>query len=91
MQLREAVTRKGGSRIISLTSRDNVAAEAHYHKTRYGAYTVKRKDQEKQQDDEKATADPDPYQTAEEEAYAMLVKYIKDELISIRTLFLFLL
>ena len=29
--LRETATKKGDSRIISLTSRDIVAAEAHYH------------------------------------------------------------
>lgn len=42
---------------------------------------MKPKDQEDHKNNEKTTADPELYQTAEE-AYAMLVEYVKDELTS---------
>jgi hypothetical protein len=46
------------------------------------AYTLKPKDQQSKQDDVKEKPDPDPYRIAEEGAYAMLVEFIKDELIN---------
>ena len=55
-----------------MTSRDIVAAEAHYHLSRYKNYTrVKIND----------TGEKDAYGMAERESYANLFEYIRSEII----------
>ena len=70
--LRECAIHKGDENIIAVTSRDIVAAEAHYHLSCYKNYTrVKIKD----------TGEEDAYGMAERESYANLFEYIRSEII----------
>ena len=78
--LRERATKTGDSRIISLTSRDNVTAEAHYHWSCYRDYT--RPDSKQSSKEVSEDPDSDPYQAAVEYAYESLVQYIKEELMT---------
>lgn len=76
--LREVATRKGDSKILALTSREVVAAEAHYHRSCYRSYT--KKTDSSCPDQEKDQTDDDPYQKAKKEAFGDLVQYIREEL-----------
>lgn len=78
--LREVATRKGDSKILALTSREVVAAEAHYHRSCYRSYT--KKTDSSCPDQEKDQTDDDPYQKAEKEAFGDLVQYIREELMA---------
>jgi len=70
--LRECAIHKGDEKILTVTSRDIVAAEAHYHHSCYKNYTrVKIKD----------AGEKDAYEMAEREAYANLFEYIRSEII----------
>ncbi len=74
--LRECAIQKGDEKIIGITSRDIVAAEAHYHLSCYKKYTklkTKGKDNEKGGDES--------YQVIEREAFVDLFKYIRTKII----------
>ena len=68
---------KGDEKILALTSRDIVAAEAHYHCSCYMIYT-KVKTKEREHECEKTDRD-EWYQIVEKEAYANLFDYIRTE------------
>ncbi len=74
--LRECAIQKGDEKIIGITSRYIVAAEAHYHLSCYKKYTklkTKGKDNEKGGDES--------YQVIEREAFVDLFKYIRTKII----------
>ena len=71
--LRECATLKGDEKILAVTSRDIVAAEAHYHFSCYRNYT--RGVKTKQPDQEKR------YEKVEGEALANLFDYIRRDII----------
>ncbi|XP_064116328.1 uncharacterized protein LOC135222086 [Macrobrachium nipponense] len=62
-------------RILAITSRDIVAAEAHYHKSCYKGYT--RTKPEKSDDNQQ---EEDPYQKVEKAAKKMLSEFIRNDL-----------
>lgn len=56
--LRECATQKGDEKILAVTSRDIVAAEAHYHISCYKDYTrIKKKEPEYKENDEETHGD----------------------------------
>ena len=73
--LRECATRKGDDKILSVTSRDMVAAEVHYHVSCYKDYTRIMK-----KSDYKADGD-EIYKNIERQAYEKLFKYIRTDII----------
>ncbi|KAL8567726.1 hypothetical protein ACOMHN_009034 [Nucella lapillus] len=84
--LRDLAVKKCDSKIIAVTSRDVVAAEAQYHQTCYRIYTkgtstdrlaTQEKADEEMPDDEERT-----YKKAEDASYALLFKHIKEELMA---------
>ena len=75
-RLRECAINREDERIIAITSRDIVAAEAHYHASCYKLYTVKIRDSECHETDEDAI-----YKIIEREAYKELFVYIRSEII----------
>lgn len=77
--LRECAILKGDDKILAITSRDIVAAEAQYHISCYKRYTVKvtvKECKEKDNDDDEGT-----YHTIENQAFANLYKFIRTEII----------
>lgn len=77
--LRECATRKGDDKILAVTSRDIVAAEAHYHISCYKDYTrIIKKD--KGHNDEETDGDA-LYKRIEREAYNDLFKFIRTDII----------
>ena len=66
-------------KILAITSRDIVAAEAHYHCSCYKIYT-KVKTKEREHECEKTDRD-ERYQIVEKEAYANLFDYIRTDII----------
>ena len=76
--MRECAIQKADERILAVTSRDIVAAEAHYHISCYKRYTVKvmAKDcNTKRADDE------DTYQIVEKQVFTNLFEFIRTDVI----------
>ena len=71
--LRDCAIRKGDEKIIAVTSRDIVAAEAHYHWSCYRNYTRAKSEHE---GGNSCTL----YQKIESESYAKLFEYIRTEI-----------
>jgi hypothetical protein len=69
-KLREIAIERGDKKVIAVTSRDIVAAEACYHKSCYLAYTRQRPDKIKNIDE---------YTTAEKLAYNKLYDFIRED------------
>ena len=74
-KVRQAAIRQFDNKILAITSRELVAAEAHYHKTCYRNYT--RDEKPKAVTATMANEDV-AYQEAEQESYMMLFKHIRD-------------
>ena len=66
-------------KILALTSRDIIAAEAHYHCSCYKIY-IKVKTKEREHECEKTDRD-EWYQIVEKEVYAKLFDYIRTDII----------
>lgn len=74
------------ARILAITSRDTVAAEAHYHASCYKSYTnIKTKEHDHVGDKEvenlSQVTDMLSYEVAEVEAYVQLFHYIRNQVI----------
>ena len=83
-RLRECAIQKGDANIIAVTSRDIVAAEAHYHNSCYKNYTSgQAEDSELKDTNEKVieTDEYELYQRIEGDAYEDLFTYIRNEII----------
>ena len=77
--LREFATQKGDKNILAVTSRDIVAAEAHYHHSCYKNYTrVKTKECNNGGD---TTDEDSAYQCAESEAFSDIFEYVRTDVI----------
>ena len=74
--LRECAIRKGDEKILAVTSRHIVAAEAHYHHSCYKNYT-RIKTKECEHKGERKGGD----QMIDREAYANLFEYIRTDII----------
>lgn len=77
-RVRDIAVQRGDERLIALTSRDIVAAEAHYHISCYKMYT---KTDEKKVENDNGTDEYERYHTIEDEAYAELFEYIRTNVI----------
>ncbi|KAG0714704.1 hypothetical protein GWK47_001513 [Chionoecetes opilio] len=66
--------------MIALTSRDIVAAEAHYHASCYRNYT-RNKEDSNENEEEKVTDEFILYHKVEGEAYQELFEYIREDII----------
>jgi hypothetical protein len=75
--VRNAALRKVDERILTLVSRDFVAAEAQYHRSCYRLYT-----KDSKPSGEIDSPEPDPYTEAEYEAYVMLFAHVRNDLFS---------
>ena len=71
-RLRKLATQRCDSKILSITSRDIIAAEAHYHKTCYLNYTRERPSKSKT---------IDPHCNVVKSAYQQLYKFIREDLL----------
>lgn len=72
------------ARILAITSRDTVAAEAHYHASCYKSYTnIKTSDHvgDKEVENLSQVTDMLSYEVAEVEAYVQLFHYIRNQVI----------
>ena len=78
--LRKLAVERGDEKIIAVTSRDIVAAEAHYHVSCYKNFTST-KGYRPSSTNEKTDNEDTLYQKAEEEAYSELWHYVKDDLV----------
>lgn len=76
--IRRAATRKRDIHLLATVSRELVAAEAHYHRTCYRAYT---KELEKDTNESNMGGRESPYEAAERMALSKVFSYIKEELI----------
>lgn len=74
--IRRAAQDKLDQKMLAITSRDLVAAEAHYHKSCYRKYTHKEKEKISVATDK----DDEAYQAAEQESYLLLFQYVRDTL-----------
>lgn len=74
--IRKAAQEKMDDRMLAITSRDLVAAEANYHKSCYRNYT--RVDRVKTL--VAAHSDDEAYQAAEQESFVLLCQYMRDTL-----------
>ena len=84
--LRHCAILNNDARILAITSRDIVAAEAHYHASCYKSYTnIKTKERDHVSDNEVVNSsqvtDMLSYEVAEVEAYVQLFHYIRNEVI----------
>ena len=75
-KLRECAIAKQDDKMIGLTSRDIVAAEAHYHRSCYREYTRPVKLSETNQQES-----PSPYAEVQTRAFNELLNYIRDDVI----------
>lgn len=74
-KVRQAAIGKLDNKMLAITSRNIVAAEAHYHKTCYRNYT---RDEKPKAVTANMTNEDVAYQEAEQESYLMLFKHIRD-------------
>ena len=80
--LRDTAIQKGDDAILAVTSRDIIAAEAHYHVSCYKIYTKPVEPGEKYLDTSENMTDYDVfYQRVEKEAYSDLLHFIKNDVI----------
>ena len=84
--LRHCAILNNDARILAITSRDIVAAEAHYHASCYKSYTnIKTKEGDhagdKEVENSSQVTDMLSYEVAEVEAYVQLFHYIRNEVI----------
>ena len=84
--LRNCAILKSDARILAITSRDTVAAEAHYHASCYKSYTnIKTKERDyvgdKEVENSSQVTDMLSYEVAEVEGYVQLFHYIRNEVI----------
>ena len=82
--LRKCATQKGDENILAVTSRDIVAAEAHYHISCYKNYTrdsTKTPEYKDESNEENETEGGELYQEIEREAYTNLLEYIRTDII----------
>ena len=82
--LRVCAIQKGDEKILAVTSRDIVAAEAHYHISCYKNYTrdsTKTSESKEKGNKEKETGGGDLYQEIESEAFTNLLEYIRTDII----------
>lgn len=77
--LRECAIQKRDEKILAVTSRDVVAAEAHYHRSCYKEYTRIKKKEPKNQDNNAGTDGDEEYKRIEREAYKALFVYIRTD------------
>ena len=79
-QLRNAAMRKMDKDLLSILSRDIVAAEGHYHRTCYCVYT---KEEHSSVHNKSTISDAEiEYSMIEEKAYTVLFEFIRDKLFS---------
>ena len=92
-KIRKAAAQKMDRRILALVSRDVVAAEGRYHRSRYRSYTCIKDDVSPENSDIITTYhsdEHDQYKAAENESFAELFQYIQNKLFSNpRAIFLF--
>ena len=74
--IRRVAQNKLDHRMLAITARDLVAAEAHYHKSCYRKYTRGEKEKIPVATDK----DDESYQAAEEESYVLLFQYVRETL-----------
>lgn len=74
-KVRQAAIRKVDNKILAITSRELVAAEAHYHKTCYRNYT---RDEKPTAVTESMSNEDVAYIEAEHDSYVMLFQHIRD-------------
>lgn len=74
--IRRVAQDKLDDRMLAITARDLVAAEAHYHKSCYRKYTRG----EKKKTSVLVDKDDEAYQAAEQESYTLLFQYVRDTL-----------
>ena len=79
--LRETAVQKGDDRIMIGTSRDIVAAEAHYHLSCYKKYTKKGRHHLVSSNDEKKSNSDEQYYENERKAYDELFTHIRADVI----------
>jgi len=79
MKLRKVATEKGDTKLLAITSRDIVAAEACYHASCYKKYTVVRTSKPTSTD---SKDQKDDYKTAETSALQMLYQFVRVNLFS---------
>lgn len=81
--LRECAIQKRDEKIIGITSRDIVAAEAHYHLSCYKRYTKVKSKEHQGKGSEKSdeTVEDESYHLIEKEAFEDLFQYIRTEII----------
>ena len=75
--IRKVAQNKLDHRMLAITARDLVAAEAHYHKSCYRKYTRGEKEKMAAVATDK---DDESYQAAEEQSYVLLFQYMRDTL-----------
>ena len=76
-KVRQAAIEKFDNKILAITSKNIVAAEAHYHKTCYRNYT---RDEKPRVVTATVTNEDLAYQEAEYDSFLMLFKHIRDTL-----------
>lgn len=79
--LRKCATQLNDSRILALTSRDMVAAEAHYHRSCYKKYTNATATSSNNKHDIEGDQEEKHYKEIEEESYKELIKFFKTSII----------
>ena len=78
-RIRKAAVTKLDQRMLAITSRELVAAEGHYHRSCYRAYTRGQPDKSSKSREESGDAEKQ-YEVAEKKAYQELFLYIRNEL-----------
>jgi hypothetical protein len=76
-KVRQASANKCDSKILAKTSRELVAAEAHYHKSCYRNYT---REEKPKTETLSLSHEDEAYQLAEQNSYKMLFKHIRDSM-----------
>ena len=78
--IRKIATRKNDSKILALVSRELVATEACYHRTRYRSYSRPEASSSVNPDMSSESSD-DEYARLESDAYQMLFNFIRSDVI----------
>lgn len=76
LKLRDIATRKCDQKILKVTSRDIIAAEAHYHKTCYRNYTRPRESQENTSQDQEESST-----LVENQVFQDFYEYVRSQVI----------
>lgn len=80
-RLRQCAREKQDDKILAATSRDIVAAEAHYHKSCYKNYTRKTKKSQESRTSKNENEYEKAYNEVESEAYDDLFTFIRNEML----------